>query len=534
MKDYRRCHRFYAHGKDVVVQPGFIESDHYDDLVQLLSRYGFDVTSIDGAEPFRIDRFLTGRCGQVDMMSEIGELLGSSSKQHAISEKCYRAYPRTVDFREILETCKRFADFIIANRDSIITLLVRYETHSVAKDEIERTLDLFQNIDENEPYFRRRIGNTLAILPRNQPLYALSCFALVPSLFSSSTHALFPSAMKCIAPIKDVLRIDQFFPNVRFPTDRQTVIRELSQLRYCKDSGLWFPNVDAVIFTGSPENAKKVQSHFDDSVLFIGNGAGHNPVVIGPNANLDKATEAVLELQLYNQGQDCASPSSILVHHDVHDAFVEKLNAAVSEVKIGPYSDPDTLIGPITKPEDLDRILKTLLVNREWISEYSGARMDVACKTVEPTLVVKPLKQGANYQEQLAPVFFIQKYDCDEELSLYFETPRYQMNAMYVTLYGTSDYVRNLSNARSASGKVIHDEDTIIVNKHLHQKGVERGVEPYGGYGRGASWISIHGMTEAKPTLPQRDIFQKLVLPSLLNEEIRKVRQTQNQQLMEH
>jgi len=35
------------------------------------------------------------------------------------------------------------------------------------------------------------------------------------------------------------------------------------------------------------------------------------------------------------------------------------------------------------------------------------------------------------------------------------------------------------------SGKILHDRSTIIRDTDLHAAGIERGVNPYGGYGRG-------------------------------------------------
>src|SRR5690606_17867512 len=96
----------------------------------------------------------------------------------------------------------------------------------------------------------------------------------------------------------------------------------------------------------------------------------------------------------------------------------------------------------------------------------------------------------------------------------YFEDPRYAPNAMYITLYGQSAYVESLIGRQFASG-VLHDEATIIRNTDLHAPGIERGTQPYGGYGRGASCISIYGKVTPKPTLPQRDIFEQLVAPAL-------------------
>lgn len=85
---------------------------------------------------------------------------------------------------------------------------------------------------------------------------------------------------------------------------------------------------------------------------------------------------------------------------------------------------------------------------------------------------------------------------------------------MYVTIFGTSNYVEGLK-FKKIDGYKLHDETTIIHNKDLHTPGVERGVNPFGGFGQGASCFSIHGKIFSQPTLPQRDIFEQLILPRL-------------------
>lgn len=108
----------------------------------------------------------------------------------------------------------------------------------------------------------------------------------------------------------------------------------------------------------------------------------------------------------------------------------------------------------------------------------------------------------------------MQKYSSDRDVAEYFESPRYPENAMYVTLFGSSDYVMELAD-RPINGKVLHTAESILRDTHLHAPGVERGTRPYGGLGSGASSISIGGRIVPMATLPQRDIFNFLAMPIL-------------------
>src|SRR5262249_15952716 len=60
-------------------------------------------------------------------------------------------------------------------------------------------------------------------------------------------------------------------------------------------------------------------------------------------------------------------------------------------------------------------------------------------------------------------------------------------------------------------------------NTHLHAPGVERGTQPYGGNGYGASNYSINGIITAKATLPQREIYEQVARRLRLKSSLRKL-----------
>ena len=190
------------------------------------------------------------------------------------------------------------------------------------------------------------------------------------------------------------------------------------------------------------------------------------------------------------------------------------LYIGLKNVKIGPYTDRSCIIGPISDPEDLKRIEALIVDNYQWLDKKAGGIIRIAEGIVEPTIISKPLKNGGNYSEFFAPVFFIQEYEKDQDLALYFENKNYAKNAMNVSLYGKSVYIENLI-GKSIDGKLLHNKDTFLHNTHLHALCVERGTQPYGGCGYGASSISINGHITPMPTLPQRDIYEQLIEPIL-------------------
>ncbi len=431
-----------------------------------------------------------------------------------MSPKALPQFLDEIDFSAVNKTANNFADHIETNFDKIADILLEYESYEVVKDEYDRTMDLLRSLPENKDYFVRRINEVAAFLPRNQPLYAFSCFVVVPSLMAKSVHFRIPQSMKGFFPrLLEVLDIDKFFPNIVVSKkERLDFLQERTALLVDPATKEAVPQTDAVIFTGTTLHAEKLRNIFDLRTLFISNGSGHNPIVVSKNAKVSDAVEAALKLQLYNQGQDCAAPNSILVHADVHNSFLKLLKKKLKRIKIGPYRNHRCKVGPISEPEDLKRIEVLLVDHLKWLDESTRGVIRTAEAIVEPTIICKDLKDGGNFTEVFAPIFFIQKYEQDADLKLYFEDKHYSKNAMYVTLYGESEYIMRLI-GREIGGKILHFNDTYLHNNHLHFKGVERGTQPYGGYGYGASSIAIGGVVTAKPTCPQRDIYEQLVKP---------------------
>lgn len=417
-----------------------------------------------------------------------------------------------LDFSVIDERAKFIANFIKEKEGKIINTLLYYETYQVAVDEIERTLDLLTSLSENAEYFKERIGRVVTFLPSNQPLYAFFCFAVIPSFIAEEVYVQSPEVMKeFFFDLMDILEIEDNFSNIRISEKKRAdFLEEHTVIKLNKETNARYPVTDAVIFTGTMDNADKIRKLFHPSTLFIANGSGHNPIVITESGDINKAIESILRLQLYNSGQDCAAPNAILTHKDQIDFLLLKLRQLLSKVKIGSCRDLDVIVGPINQKESLFKIQKILLDNARWLDESTKGIIHVKNRIVEPTIIVKPLKEGGNYIETFAPIFFLQEYDIDEKLSLYFENPKYGKSAMYITVFGHSPYIEKLVGDDNFT---YHDESSIIINTDLHAPGIERGTQPYGGYGRGASCLSISGKIIAKPTLPQRDIYEHLVKP---------------------
>lgn len=403
----------------------------------------------------------------------------------------------TVDFSEVRQRAAAFAADLRERTEEIVRSLSGYQCANVALDEIDRSVDLLDNLHRNREYFQGKVRGTTSFLPLNQPLYATVCFGVVPSLLAEDAALRPPTVLHPhYRKLAEVLDLGRYFPNLRVSyQDREVFVAQRAR------------RTDAVVFTGSPDNAAKVRRLFLKQTLFILNGSGHNPLVVTESADLERAVASALRVVLYNQGQDCAGPNAILVHRSRLAEFQEALLLRLRGLahRVGPYADPANVVGPNSDPDHPVKIIRMFKEEREFC--VHGGEINPVTGMIRPTVFVKDLQRGGNFQEFFAPVFYLQPYDRDEELATYFGDHRYRPHAMYISLFGESPYVESLLDTP------LHEPDSILRDTDLHL--TEKGYLPYGGQGPAASCRYVNGERVPGATLPQRDIHQHLVAPRL-------------------
>jgi acyl-CoA reductase-like NAD-dependent aldehyde dehydrogenase len=74
---------------------------------------------------------------------------------------------------------------------------------------------------------------------------------------------------------------------------------------------------------------------------------GNNPVLVYPDADLDKLVSVLGFRQFNNCGQHCSGPGRYYVHEKVYDAFLRKLAAFADSIKVGDPLEEGTFMGPV-------------------------------------------------------------------------------------------------------------------------------------------------------------------------------------------
>jgi aldehyde dehydrogenase (NAD+)/aldehyde dehydrogenase len=117
-----------------------------------------------------------------------------------------------------------------------------------------------------------------------------------------------------------------------------------------------------------------------------------------------KAVEGALMFAL-NQGEICTTPSRILVHEDIADLFIERMQARLKLVKAGNPLDPETMIGSQVSKAQCDKILNYINIGKEEgavvLAGGEAGNHEGDCWRILYTTVLKGTNDMRVFQEEI-------------------------------------------------------------------------------------------------------------------------------------
>ncbi|MDO8305951.1 NAD-dependent succinate-semialdehyde dehydrogenase [Herminiimonas sp.] len=180
------------------------------------------------------------------------------------------------------------------------------------------------------------------------------------------------------------------------------------------------PVVRHVSFTGSTPVGRILMQQCAPTIKKIAlELGGHAPFIVFDDADLDAAVAGALQSKYRNAGQTCVCTNRFYVHTSLYDAFVEKLAAAASKIKVGNGFEQGVLQGPLI---DEPAILKV----EQHVSDAvgKGARVITGGKKhalggrfYEPT-VLSDVSSNMTimHEETFGPVAAVVKFETEEEV----------------------------------------------------------------------------------------------------------------------
>ncbi|WP_299749270.1 NAD-dependent succinate-semialdehyde dehydrogenase [uncultured Boseongicola sp.] len=180
------------------------------------------------------------------------------------------------------------------------------------------------------------------------------------------------------------------------------------------------PRVRVVSFTGSTAVGRKLLSSAAAQVLKPAMELGGNaPLIVFEDADLDVAVEGTMLAKMRNLGEACTAANRIYVHDNVKAAFVEKLSASMSALKVGDGLDPSVDVGPLVNAETCSKVAEFVedAVSKGATLHCGGTKPDGKGFFYPPTVLSDvPANADCVNDEIFGPVAAIQGFTDQEDV----------------------------------------------------------------------------------------------------------------------
>lgn len=318
------------------------------------------------------------------------------------------------------------------NKDELAQLYVKEQgkTLAEAQGEIDKSIqfidymtslsmsnkgEVLQNSVENETIqlTKKPIGVTAGIVPWNAPILVL-LRKVIPAIVTGCSVIIKPSEETTLL----TLRLAQLFKASTIPAGLVQIVPGTgetvgTQLARHKD-------IQLISLTGSMRAGKAVFENAASTVKKVNLELGGNaPVIVTPNANIDKAVEYIVTARIKNAGQVCTCPERIFVHQDIHDTFVDKVTEKMKSLTVGDPLDDKTDFGAIineTQLNSIDEKVQEAVQNGAKLV-LGGHKLDRPGYFYAPTVLDHVKQTDAVFKEEIfGPVLAITTYQNFEQV----------------------------------------------------------------------------------------------------------------------
>ena len=287
---------------------------------------------------------------------------------------------------------------------------------------------------------REPIGVVGLVLPWNFPLLMLA-WKIGPSLAAGCSIVVKPAKETTLS----TLRVAELAHQAGIPAGVFNVVPGGG-----KEAGEPLgrhPDVAMVSFTGSTDTGRLFLKYSSESNLkrIVLECGGKNPaVVMNDVEDIDVVAQHVVNGAFWNMGENCSASSRLIVHAEIKDQLLQRVQMHLGDWKMGDPLDPENRLGSMISKAHFDKVRSYLDVARdENLSVLVGGqtRDDIF---VEPTIVDGVSRDSRLFQEDIfGPVLSVTTFQTvDEAIALANDTA-----------YGlaASAYTGNLRNALKLS-----------------------------------------------------------------------------------
>jgi acyl-CoA reductase-like NAD-dependent aldehyde dehydrogenase len=275
--------------------------------------------------------------------------------------------------------------------------------------------------------------------------------------------------------------IERFFASAGFPVGLVTIVQGGGEV----GQALIDAAPDKLLFTGSVETGRRVAEacakRLTPTVLELG---GKDAMIVLADADLEIAASGAVWGSYTNCGQVCLSVERIFVEQSVSESFAARCAEKTKRLRLGPGSDPATDIGPLIRPQHVQRMSALIddAVQRGAKVLCGGkARPDLGANFFEPTVIVDVPSGARLFQEEtFGPILAIQTVSNAEEAILRANDSPFALSA--------SVWTRDAARGKSIAAQL--RAGAVMVNDAISYFAIAEA--PHGGCGL-SGWGRTHG-----------------------------------------
>lgn len=180
------------------------------------------------------------------------------------------------------------------------------------------------------------------------------------------------------------------------------------------------PLVRKLTFTGSTPVGKMLTAECAATMKKTSMELGGNaPFIVFDDADLDAAIQGAMISKYRNAGQTCVCSNRLFVQDSVYDAFVEKLVAATTALRVGDGMDDGITIGPLVNlkaVKDVDKLVQASVESGAKIALGGGPHELGGC-FYQPTVLTEVTSDMAVFRNEIfGPVAPVVRFSSEEEV----------------------------------------------------------------------------------------------------------------------
>lgn len=275
---------------------------------------------------------------------------------------------------------------------------------------------------------KQPVGVVASITPWNFPNAMLSR-KLAPALAVGCAFVAKPAAETPLSALAMAVLADESgLPKGLFSVLTSTRSSEIGK-EFCAND-----KVRKLTFTGSTNVGRILMKQSADQMMKTSMELGGNaPFIVFDDADLDAAVEGAMISKYRNNGQTCVCANRIYVQAGVHDAFAEKLAAAVVSIQVGDGFEPGITAGPMISAAAIAKVEEHIddATSKGATIVTGGKKHSLGGTFFEPTLlkgVTKKMLVASD--ETFGPVAPLFKFDTVDDV----------INQANDTIYGLASY----------------------------------------------------------------------------------------------